>query len=145
MKMFQKYLIYFLVIGVIPLIVLFGIVSMGNDKIINFNIQSRYMTINNSVNRFLQNEFETLQSIAEKYATNEELAEALATGNRDKVKEILVSGFEIFKVRKSKSTGNRRSKWNCFLQRTSSGRIRRQQKSSNRSKISSRRKRKRRI
>ncbi|WP_175418189.1 MULTISPECIES: methyl-accepting chemotaxis protein [unclassified Marinitoga] len=97
MKMFHRYLLYFLIIGLLPILALFLVVLNGNKKVMHFNSQSRYELIESSVSRFFQNEFEQLSDIAKKYALDIELKEALKNEDREKAKEILVTAFETLK------------------------------------------------
>jgi len=94
MKLIYKYMIIFLAIGLLPILVLFLVVSEGNEQFINFNSQSKYELIENSVSNFLQNEFNRLLRISQKYSLDDGLKNALKNKDRQKVEEILVNGYK---------------------------------------------------
>ncbi|KLO23632.1 hypothetical protein X275_02055 [Marinitoga sp. 1197] len=87
MKLLYKYMLYFFIVGLIPLIIIFGVIRIENRKMVNFTLEDEKNRIKNSVNKFFGNKFEELLQIAYKYSNNNNIKKGLLTNNREYVKK----------------------------------------------------------
>ncbi|WP_129409636.1 methyl-accepting chemotaxis protein [Marinitoga lauensis] len=98
MKLLYKYLIYFIIIGLLPILFLSLFIRFENNKRTTFELNHRYLVAKDSIKEVFNINFENLKKIAEENAKSPEIINALKNSDREKIKEILISRFNVLKV-----------------------------------------------